>query len=59
MIFTPSEWIEMAEATAELSNLQYRGFGLLSSVLDSIEDIEDVCPGIRYRCHICGIPWGH
>jgi hypothetical protein len=59
MIFTPEEWVEMATATAELSNLQYRAFGSLGRVLDSFEAIEDVCPGIQYRCHICGIPWGH
>jgi hypothetical protein len=59
MVFTPSEWIAMAEATAELSNLQYRAFGSLDRVLDGIEFIEDVLPGLHYRCHICGLPWGH
>jgi len=62
MIFTPKEWYDMAAAAERLSHPSLRmnppSLGL-DVILDHIVDIEDVCPGLHYRCHICGIPWGH
>ena len=40
-IFSPQDWADMALSTAELSDLQYRGFGPLTNVLVKISSIGD------------------
>lgn len=53
-VFSIAEYEDMWLAVYSLSHLPSP-----NAVLDSIEDIEDVRPDLKYRCHICGIPWGH
>ena len=58
MIFTALEWMTMW-GTAGLLDTQL-DTTKLDEVLDRIEDIEEVCPGLTtFRCRISGLPWGH